>query len=227
MLPRFRCEKDHLWNMGRHRRRLSSEQPERGAIFRHIFGNLLHGMTRGPKTLGSRLVAVRIVLLMISAGIWTWAFCQDSRPAGGGSKEMAAPTLPFYDWGACPYETCGYRQWTAHRSVTVYNTWKQGRRPIAQLAAGGKVTGVTGVVITVVPGRIRMDRDLPDADLRRGDIVLTYAFRGEGFSAVWFKGRYYSDFDISFTRWPDGTGCGGAHCAATYMDLGGKSWWAR
>ena len=78
-----------------------------------------------------------------------------------------------------------------------------------------------------MPGLIRMDRDLPDQDLRRGDMVLTYAYRGEGFSAVWFKGRYHSDFDISFAKWPDGTGCGGPHCAATCVDLGKKSWWAK
>jgi hypothetical protein len=69
-----------------------------------------------------------------------------------------------------------------------------------------------------------MDRDLPERDLRRGDTLLTYADRGEGFSAVWLKGEYHSEFDISFARNPDGTGCGGAHCAATYVDLGQKSW---
>jgi hypothetical protein len=143
------------------------------------------------------------------------------------SKPMALPKLPFYDWGACPYETCGYREWTVHRAVTVYDTYKEGRRAVAHLAAGDKVTGVTGVVITSKPGVIRMDRDLPDQDLHRGDTILTYAFRGEGFSAVWFKGRYYSEFDISFTKWPDGSGCGNGHCAATYVDLGKKSWWAQ
>ena len=159
-------------------------------------------------------MTVRIVALTMCAGILPSLFCQDK-----------APALPFYDWGACPYEGCAYRQWTAQRPVTVYDTWKQGRRPIAQLAAGDKVTGITGVVLTFVPGLIRMDRDLPDQDLRRGDTVLTYAYRGEGYAAVWYKGRYASDFDISFAKWPDGTGCGGAHCAATYTHLGKKSWW--
>lgn len=143
------------------------------------------------------------------------------------STAMAAPALPFFDWGACPYETCGYHQWTAHRSVTVYDTWKQGRRPVAQLAKGDTVTGLTGVVITFKPGVIRLDRDLPGENLLRGDTILTYADRGEGFSAVWFKGRYRADFDITFAKRPDGTGCGGAHCAATYLDLGRKVWWAK
>ena len=89
------------------------------------------------------------------------------------------------------------------------------------------MTGVTGLVITEKPGVIRMDRDLPLQHLQAGDIILTYADRGEGFSAVWFKGKYYPDYDISFAKLPDGTGCGGDHCAATYEDLGAKIWWAQ
>ena len=165
----------------------------------------------------SKLVAVRIAALLICSGILPATFCQQYPP----------PALPFYDWGACPYETCAYRTWTAHRPATVYDTWKPARRAIAQLAAGDKVTGINGVVITFMPGRIRMDRDLPDPDLRRGDIILTYAYRGEGFSAAWFKGRYYSNLDISFAKLPDGTGCGGDHCAATYIEFGKKYWWAK
>jgi hypothetical protein len=142
------------------------------------------------------------------------------------AKVMAAPALPFYDWKACPFEGCAYREWTARNQIVVYDTWKENRRLVAQLSKGEKVLGVTGMVITVRPGVIRMDRDLPEQNLRRGDTILTYAYRGEGTSAVWFQGRYYSDFDISFARWPDGQGCGGAHCAATYLDLGEKVWWA-
>jgi hypothetical protein len=138
------------------------------------------------------------------------------------------PALPVYDWGACPGEYCAYGQlWTAHTALTLYDTWKPDRHPIAHLAVGAKARGITGVVITYRPGRIRMDRDLPDKHLHAGDILLTYAFRGEGYSAVSFKGHYYKDFDISFTKWPDGMGCGGSHCAATYLDLGRQSWWAQ
>ena len=159
-------------------------------------------------------------------GILPSTFCQDAQE-GGESKAMAAPNLPFYDWGACPYERCAYGTWTVHHSAPLYDTWKPARRRVGQLAVGDRVIGMTGVVITFKPGVIQMDRDLPNEDLRSGDTVLTYAYRGEGFSAVWFKRRYRSDFDISFAKWPDGTGCGGAHCAATYTDLGKKTWWAK
>jgi hypothetical protein len=149
------------------------------------------------------------------------AFCQAPE-----SKAMSVPTLPFYDWKACPFEGCSYRQWKAQKPTVVYDTWKKGRVTIANVTKDDTVLGVNGVVITFRPGVIRMDRDLPEQKLHAGDRILTYSYRGEGFSAVWFKGRYYSEFDISFTKWPDGSGCGGAHCAATYVDLGDKVWWA-
>ena len=142
------------------------------------------------------------------------------------SNAAGPPGLPFLDWKACPFEGCTYRRWTAREKVDVYDTWEERRRRIAKLSSGDTVVGITGVVITVRPGTIRIDRDLPEQNLQRGDTILTYTYRGEGFSAVWFHGRYYSEFDISFTRWPDGTGCGGEHCAATYIDLGRKVWWA-
>ena len=137
------------------------------------------------------------------------------------------PELPFFDWNACPFEGCAYRQWIAGKPVVVYDTWKRTRREIARLATGDKVVATTGVVITFKPGVIRMDRDLPEENLKRGEIILTYAYRGEGFSAVWVHQKYDPSFDISFTKWPDDQGCGGEHCAATYMDLGKKEWWAK
>lgn len=157
-------------------------------------------------------------------GALTICFGQTTASLPDGPSKV--PALPFYDFGACPGEYCAYREWTVKQRVTVFDTYKEGRQAVAQVSAGDKVTGVTGVVITFKPGLIRMDRDLPDQDLRQGDTILTYAYRGEGFSAVWFKGKYHSEFDISFAKWPDGSGCGNGHCAATYTDLGKKSWWA-
>jgi hypothetical protein len=86
---------------------------------------------------------------------------------------------------------------------------------------------ISGVVITYKPGVIQLKRDLVQYELTRGHTILTYTYRGEGFSAVWFKGRFYREFDISFAKWPDGTGCGRTDCEGTYLDLGEKVWWAK
>jgi hypothetical protein len=145
----------------------------------------------------------------------------------GPSVEMPAPSLPYLDWKACPFEGCAYKEWTAQRQVVVYDTWEEKRRPVGQLENGVIVKAITGVVITSRPGVVRMDRDLPARGLKTGDQILTYTDLGEGFSAVWLKGRFYSEFEISIAKLPDGTGCGGAHCAATYVNLGEKKWWAQ
>ena len=139
----------------------------------------------------------------------------------------AAPALPYVDRNACPFEGCTYREWTARKPAVLYDTWEAKRRQVARISAGEKVTGITGVVVTFRPGTIRMDRDLPEAGLKRGDTVLVYTNLGEGFAKVWFKGRFYPEFDITFAAWPDHTGCGGANCPAAFIDVGKSAWWAQ
>ena len=157
--------------------------------------------------------------------VWSWVVLLGASVAWSQTNG-GPPKLPFVDSNTCPGEGCQYREWTARKAVVVYDTWKASRREIGRLVKGEKVTGVTGVVITNEPGVVRMDRDLPEAGLKRGDTILTYAYRGEGETAAWFNGKYYPDFDISFAKSPDGTGCGGDRCAATYVKAGKKAWWA-
>jgi hypothetical protein len=169
----------------------------------------------------------------------------------GSGLAQAQPALPYFDWKACPFEGCTYRQWTALKPVVVYDTWKQPRRPIAKLAPGGKVRALRGVVITYRPGVIRMDRDWPESGLKRGDTILTYAYGGESAWAAWVHGRYDPELFIPPAKRPEvvpacrvdgycamdrsaycfmqcagGPGCLGGDCAATQLDLGNKAWWA-
>ena len=153
-----------------------------------------------------------ILLLPLAAG------AQESKPG-------PRPDLPYFDWNACPFEGCAYKQWTARESIPVYDTWKENRKIIAQLKDGDKVVATTGVVITYKPGRVRMDRDLPENKLKRGDVILTYTYRGEGNFAVWFNGTFYSEFDLTFASWPDEKDC--RDCVATFVDKGKNVWWAK
>src|SRR5215831_14414373 len=152
-----------------------------------------------------------------------------SQNASGGVGESNAgpcPALPHFDWNACPFEGCTYRQWTAHEVIPVYDTWKESRREVTRVAIGEKVNAITGVVITYKPGVIRMDEDVPDANLKQGDVILTYTYHGEGETEACFKGRYYRHFYIQFSKTPSGA-CGGKHCEGTYVDAGKKMWWAK
>jgi len=163
----------------------------------------------------------RLILVVVLSTL-SW-----SQPSKETYTLQPAPKLPFLDWNACPFEGCAYRKWTAEAAVEVFDSWKADRKRIATVQSKAVVTGISGMVITDKPGVIRMDRDLPENDLRRGDTILTYTYIGEGFSVVWLKGKFYREYDITFAKWPDGSGCGGTHCAATYVDLGEKVWWAK
>ena len=149
-------------------------------------------------------------------------------PSGGAGESNAppCPALPHFVWNACPFEGCTYRQWTAHEVVPVYGTWKEKRREIARLAVGDKVVAITGVVITYRPGVIRVDEDVPDAELKTGDLIRTYTYHGERDTEACFKGKYYRFFDIHFSKSEDGF-CGRQHCEGTYIDAGQKAWWAK
>ncbi len=135
------------------------------------------------------------ILLLIQVLFVAGSFGQDEKP-----QPMTKPPIPYYDWNACPFEGCAYRQWTALKPLTLYDTWKSPRKAIGKVTQGEKVTAETGLVVTLKPGTIQIDRDIPESGLKKGDTVLTYSYRGEGFSAVWFKGNYYPSFDITFRQ---------------------------
>src|SRR5690349_21613137 len=105
---------------------------------------------------------------------------QNPATSPSDSKAAPCPALPHFDWNACPFEGCTYRQWTAHEVVPVYDTCKERRHEIARLAVGEKVNAITGVVITYRPGVIRLDEDAPDASLKRGDLIMTYSYHDAG-----------------------------------------------
>lgn len=168
---------------------------------------------------------MRSLVLMVAL-LGAPAMLRWQSPESGVKAMPVAAALPYIDSGVCPGEGCQYAVWTAKKATTVYDTWNDERHPIARVSNGEKETGITGIVVTEVPGTIRMDRDLVEKGLHTGDTILTYTYIGEGFSEVWFKGKFYPEFDISFAKWPDGSGC--QHdCAATYVDLGKKVWWAK
>jgi len=104
--------------------------------------------------------------------------------------------VPHYDWGGCPFECCGYTQWTARRDIVI----RKGRHPSSPEAFGVKkgerVQGLTGVVISW-PGRIRvlrritLDRDDP-VELEPGDVIYSLHYLGEGYYLFWAKGKTHS-----------------------------------
>jgi hypothetical protein len=124
---------------------------------------------------------------------------------GAQAPAIPAPPTPFFDVGACPFEGCAYREWTATRPVDVRRD-RRADSPVAfRLGAGERVTAITGVVVTLRAGRVqfRVPQDVSGLEgtfrVLPGETLYLLTYQGEGFTRVWFKGRLYSEVDgVSF-----------------------------
>ncbi len=138
----------------------------------------------------------------------------------------AVPLLPVIDYKACPFEGCTFRKWIVTKDVTLYSTWKEGRKPVAAVKNGQVVTGLTGVHITYAPDRVQVLQALPELRLQAGDIILRYMYRGEGFADIWAKGQWRRGYDCTFITEKDNAGCL-RDCAAKVISEGRKDWWVQ
>jgi hypothetical protein len=128
--------------------------------------------------------------------------------AATGQAADTGPRLPYFDWGACPFEGCTYRSWQAKRSTTVW-LHRDRTGPVAyQVAAGEWVEALTGVVITYKPGISKVLKPMTlgqgaSVAVVSGDILLTLHYLGEGYDLFWFKGKTYQDQIASDKPDPD------------------------
>jgi hypothetical protein len=109
------------------------------------------------------------------------------------AQTTAGPRIPFIDRGACPFECCTYRRWDV-KLPTVVRSAMSDSAPIAfRLKRGERVRGLTGVVITTTPGKLRVLKDttLSEKNLRAGDELYLLTYLGEGFSKIWFNGTIF------------------------------------
>jgi hypothetical protein len=113
------------------------------------------------------------------------------------------PPVPYEDEGACPFEGCVYRTWTANRAVAV-RTERRSDAPIAfLLAKGARVQALTGVVVTHTAGRVEFPKpvelrtELGLLRIQPGETLYLLTYKGEGYTKAWFKGRFYDDMDAS------------------------------
>ena len=119
------------------------------------------------------------------------------------AKAQEKPPLPFYDWGACPFECCTYKNWEATRSVDVYETFSEKSTKLFKTIKSEQVEGLTGVVITSALGVTRIIKRVnigyqnnstkPELSLEPGERIYTIHYFGEGYDLFWYKGRTLRD----------------------------------
>jgi hypothetical protein len=85
--------------------------------------------------------------------------------------------------------------------VTVLSARRAGAPGAFTVKKGERVTALTGVVVTQVPGRVEFRKavDLSTSSgtlsIEPGQSLYLLTYRGEGFTKAWFRGRIYDNVD--------------------------------
>jgi len=118
-------------------------------------------------------------------GAWSSIAPQDSQPA---------PPALYISKGACPFEGCVYRRWTARRALDVVDR-PGGTRVVDRLRASEPVDALTGEV-HCRPLRMVATRDHPEPGsyeptsprIAKGETFYLLHYLGEGAWKIWFRG---------------------------------------
>ncbi len=112
-------------------------------------------------------------------------------------------SLPYRDVGACPFECCTYREWTANKETVLLKNMNGNSAVYFRVRKGEKVQGVSGVVITTKAGireaaqntflenYVDKKNEVLKIRVKKGDPLLTLTYLGEGVYKVWYKGKIY------------------------------------
>ena len=147
------------------------------------------------------------------------------------SASGGPPPLPYVDHGACPFECCTYREWTAEAKLTAYESHDpQSRgRAVFTIAPGERVTAMTGLVRTTVAGEVTVTARTHVDEKRTfepGERVYILAPVGEGFVNGWYRGQLLEEFDATMFRRPED--CANSQkCTGTIERLPEFDWWVR
>jgi hypothetical protein len=147
-------------------------------------------------------------------------------------QSTQGPPVPFEDVGACPFEGCVYREWTAKAAVRV-RTERRLDAPVSyELRTGEKVTALTGIVVTLKAGLVqfREPRNLTsscgETRIEPGQTLYLLTYQGEGFTKAWFNGRLCEDMDtVSFIT----ASCDlrPSRCAGKIIEPSKTEWWVQ
>lgn len=143
------------------------------------------------------MIATRLCAFLLLAALTT----AQQTPAHTAAKStIPEPKLPVVDYNACPFEGCVFREWTVRKQSTIYDTWRDNRKAIGQLAKAEKVQGITGVHVTRKPDRFLVKQAIPSFSVVPGDSILQYAEWGEGASDLWAKGVWHKASEGDYSQ---------------------------
>lgn len=116
------------------------------------------------------------------------------------ARAQSRPPRNYEDRGACPFECCTYRDWGVRADTVFYKTRSTKSGVAFHAKKGESVRGLTGVVITIEPGRAVATGDMKlggngsrEVKVDKGAMLYLLHYQGEGFYKIWYRGRIYED----------------------------------
>jgi hypothetical protein len=115
------------------------------------------------------------------------------------SGQTPRPPANYRDNGACPFECCTYRRWSVDADTIIYQDQSEKSGVAFRVKKGEHVVGLTGVVITLKPGKAivrkatTIGQDKRKIRVKPGDVLYLLHYMGEGFYKIWFNGRIYEN----------------------------------
>ena len=105
-----------------------------------------------------------------------------------------SPPLRYIDQGACPFECCAYRTWSAEVDTLLYARPDTNSNVVGRLKRGTVVEAITGEVHPN-PGRFVINK--PHGRYKPGDVLWVLTYLGEGHFKVW-RNRTIEEGDLGF-----------------------------
>lgn len=115
------------------------------------------------------------------------------------SGQTPRPPINYADYGACPFECCTYRRWSVVADTVFYKQRSESSGESFRVRKGEHVIGLTGVVITLKPGKAIVRKATTIGTGKRktrvkpGDVLYLLHYEGEGIYKIWFSGGIYEN----------------------------------
>ena len=114
------------------------------------------------------------------------------------ARAQRTPPRNYEDRGACPFECCTYRDWSVTADTVLYRGRSAKSRAAFRVRKGERVRGLTGVVVTLKPGRAVVIKattlgyeEGKKLRVKPGDVLYLLHYEGEGVYKIWFRGKIY------------------------------------
>ena len=151
---------------------------------------------------------------------------EKSHLSSSEAVEVPEPELPMLSEDVCPGKNRTIAHWKIEKEAPMYNSWGKDRSQVGPtMWVGQEVTIIGSMYVVYEPDRVLVTKPIPDLSLKNDDVLLRYAYYGEGVADVWAKGVWHKQYYLAATQ-ADGGGCQ-SDCNSVVIKNGVKEWWVQ